>query len=413
MANTTLTASIISKAAIAILDNELVMAKNVFRGYEEDYNVNPNGYKPGATITVRRPADFTVRDGATASSQDVTEGSTSITVDKQKGVDFEFTSSDLTLKIEDLSERVIKPAMVQLANQMDTDLLALYKDVNNWVGTPGQTIDSFNDYNKAATRLNMLAVPLDGRFGALSPTDYGAMVGAQTALYINAAASSAYRAGSLGDVGGVMTGMSQNVPTHTVGALGGTPLVNGGSQNVTYATVKDAYYQNLVTDGWSNSITGVVKAGDVFTIAGVYAVNPVTKATLPYLQQFTVRADANSGASTGPATISIQPPIITSGAFQTCSAAPADNAAITMLGSAATGYAQNLVFRKNAFALVNVPMVSPPGAVDVSRRSYKGLNVRVIPYYDGTNDVSKWRLDVLYGVKTIDPRQAVRVSGTA
>jgi hypothetical protein len=39
--------------------------------------------------------------------------------------------------------------------------------------------------------------------------------------------------------------------------------------------------------------------------------------------------------------------------------------------------------------------------------------VRVIPYYDGPNDVSNWRLDVLYGVKTVDRRLATRLSGSA
>ena len=413
MANTTLTASIIAKEAVMILDNELVAAKKVFRGYQEEFSKDVNGYKVGDTITIRKPTDFTVRDGAVMSAQDVTEGSLTLSVNKRKGVDFAFSSSDLTLKIGELSERVIKPAMIQLANQIDSDVLALYSSVPNWVGTPGQTINSFSDFYKGPERLNEMSVPLDGRCALLSPADEAGMVGAQTALYIQNAASDAYRKGSLGMVGGVDTYMSQNVPTHTVGVATGAPLVNGGAQNTTYALTKDSGTQSLITDGWTNSTTGILKAGDVFTIAGVYAVNTVTKATLPFLKQFVVTADADSGAATGPATLTISPPMITTGAFKTVSAAPADNAAITVVGTGGTGYRQNLVFNKNAFALVTVPLVSPPGAVDVSRQSYKGLNVRVIPVYDGTNDVSSWRLDVLYGTKTIDPRQALRLSGTA
>ena len=179
-----------------------------------------------------------------------------------------------------------------------------------------------------------------------------------------------------------------------------------------YDNVKDSYTQTLVTDGWSSNTTGILRAGDVFTIANVFAVNPVSKETLPFLRQFVVQADVNSGATTGPATLTIAPPIITSGAFQTVSAAPADDAAIAVVGTGNTGYRQNLVFHKNAFALVMVPMVKPPGAVDVARKSHKGISVRVIPVYDGTNDVSSWRLDVLYGVKAIDPRLATRLSGT-
>lgn len=413
MANSTLTASIIAKEAVMILENELVAAKKVFRGYEGDFDKNINGYKIGDTLTIRKPTDFTVRDGAVLSAQDVTEGSTTIVVNKRKGIDFGFSSQDLTLKIGELSERVIKPAMIQLANQIDSDVLALYSSVPSWVGTPGQTINSFSDFYKGPERLNEFGVPMADRTGLLSPADEAGMVGAQTALYIQNAASEAYRKGSLGMVGGVDTYMSQNIPTHTVGVATGTPLVNGGSQNTTYALTKDSGTQSLITDGWTNSTPGILKAGDVFTIAGVYAVNTVTKATLPFLKQFVVTADADSGAATGPATLTISPPMITTGAFKTVSAAPADNAAITVVGTGGTGYRQNLVFNKNAFALVTVPLVSPPGAVDVSRQSYKGMNVRVIPVYDGTNDVSNWRLDVLYGTKAIDPRQALRLSGTA
>lgn len=412
MANAVKTVSMIAKEATMILENELVMAKLVHRGYQEEYGKNPNGYKIGSTITIRKPTDFTVRDGATASNQDVTEGSTTLVVNKQKGIDFQFTSQELALEMNQLSERVIRPAMVQLANQVDRDIMALYSSVPGWVGTPGQTIDSFADFFKGPERLNELAVPMNDRSAILSPADEAAMLGSQTALYIQQAASGAYRDGRLGMIGGVDTYMSQNVPTHTVGVATGTPLVNGASQTSTYASVKDTYTQSLVTDGWTASTTGILKAGDVITIAGVFAVNPVTKATLPFLRQFTVTADADSGATTGPATLTITPPIITSGAFQTASAAPADNAAITVVGTGGTGYRQNMVFHKNAFALVTVPMEAPQGAVNVSRQSYKGINARLVPYYDGTNDVSKWRLDILYGVKAIDPRLAVRLSGT-
>lgn len=413
MANTTLTADIIAAEAITILDNELVMAKQVFRGYENEFDKKVNGYTVGETISIRKPTDFTVRDGAVLSAQDVTEGKTTITVDKRKGIDFKFSSQDLTLKIGDLSERVIKPAMVQLANQVDRDLMALYKDVPNWVGTPGQVVNSYADFAKAPERLDEYAVPMDGRSAVMSPQDHWGLLGSQTALYMQDVAKGAYRKGSLGEIGGVDTFMSQNVPTHTVGVATGTPLVNGASQATTYALTKDTGTQSLVTDGWTSSTTGILKAGDVFTIDGVFAVNPVTKATLPFLKQFTVTADADSGATTGPATLTIAPAMIASGAFQNVSAGPADNAAITVLGTGGTGYRQNLVFAKNAFALVTVPLISPPGAVDVARKSYKGLSVRVIPVYDGTNDESAWRLDILYGTKTLDPRLATRLSGTA
>lgn len=412
MSNTTLTADIIAKAAVSVLENSCVMGNLVYRGYEEEFTKKVNGYDVGETISIKRPNDFTVRDGRVSVPQDVTEGKLTLTVDKFKGVDFKFTSEDLTLQIGDLTERVIKPAMVQLGNQIDRDVHDLYKDVWNWVGTPGQTVNSFADFAKAPERLDLGAVPMDGRHAVLSPTDEYGMLGSQTALYMQDVAKAAYRESNLGRIANVDTYSSQNVQTFTAGTRDNTTPVVKGTQSTTWASTKDTGTMSLDTDGWDASVT--LKQGDVFTIDAVFAVNPVTKATLPHLQQFVVKADVTAnGTTTSSTTLTISPPIITSGAFQTVSAAALDNATITIMGTASTGYSQNLVFRKNAFALVMVPLIKPPGAMDVGRRSYKGFQVRVIPFYDGTNDVSNWRLDVLYGVKTVDPRQATRLSGTS
>jgi hypothetical protein len=404
MSNTTLNADIIAAEALRVLDNNLVMAKQVYRDYESEFNKSVNGYKVGSTVTIRRPTDFTVRDGATADVQDVIEGSTSITVDKQKGVDFRFTSSDLTLKIDDLSDRVIKPAMVQLANQVDKDLMGLYKFVPNWVGTAGNTVDSYADFAKAPQRLDEFAVPQDGRSAVLAPADHWGLLGSQTALYIQDAAKGAYRQGSLGMIGGVDTYMSQNVPSHTVGSdASGTVGASVTASTISYSDVKDSMQQTITTSSVN------LNPGDVFTIADVYSVNPVTKASTGNLKQFTcISYSSNS--------LVFYPAIIWSGAFQnaafTSGVTDLNTKAITAVGTASTAYRQNMVFHKNAFSLVTVPMELPAGAVNPVRKSYKGLSVRMIPYYDGTNDVSNWRLDLLYGVKAIDPRLATRLSGS-
>jgi hypothetical protein len=412
MSNTTLTADIIAKAAVSVLENSCVMGNLVYRGYEEEFSNKVNGYNVGETISIKRPTDFTVRDGRVSVPQDVTEGKFTLTVDKFKGVDFKFTSEDLTLQIGDLTERVIKPAMVQLGNQIDRDVHDLYKDVWNWVGTPGQVVNSFADFAKAPERLDLGAVPMDGRNAVMSPTDEYGMLGSQTALYMQDVAKAAYRESNLGRIANVDTYSSQNVQTFTRGTADNTTPLVKGTQSTTWAASKDTGTMSLDTDGWDTVTT--LKQGDVFTIDAVFAVNPVTKATLPHLQQFVVKADVTAHATTtSSTTLTISPPIITSGAFQTVSAAALNDATITVMGTASTGYSQNLVFRKNAFALVMVPLIKPPGAIDVGRRSYKGFQVRVIPFYDGTNDVSNWRLDVLYGVKTVDARQATRLSGTA
>lgn len=413
MADRTLTADIIAKAALAILDNEFGPLGTLYRAPEEEFSKKVNGYAVGETVSIRRPADFTVRSGAVISTQDVIEGKVALTVDQQKGVDFDFSSTDMTLKVEDLSERVILPAMVSLVNDIAQDVFnEFYKSVYNWVGTAGQVVNSFSDFTKAPQRLDQLAVPQNMRHAVLDPEDYWAMLGNNSGLFVSDVARPALRQGKLGMLGNVETWMSQFTPNHTVGAHGGTPLVDGASQNVTYDTAKDTWTQTLITDGWSTSQD--LKEGDVFTIAGVNAVNPKTKADTGFLQQFVLRADVTTNASAAADTnLTISPPIITSGPHQTVTAAPADNAAITYKGTASTAYSQNLAYHRNSMALAMVPMELPSGAVNPARQSRNGMSVRVIPIYDGTNDVSKWRLDVLYGRKCIDPRIATRFSGTA
>lgn len=415
MTQTTLTASVIAKASLAILENELGFLKRIYRAYEDEYADRVNGYKKGATISIRRPADFTVRSGAVAAMQDVIEGKVDLTVDQQIGVDFQFTSADLALSMTDISERVLKPAMTNIVNTLASDVLTqMYQGTYNWAGTPGELINSFADFYKGPERLNNMAVPIADRAAVLSPADHAALLGSQTSLFIQDAARSAYRDASLGMLGGVDTYMSQVVPTHTTGTRDDTtPTVNGTNQHVTYDTAKNTWSQSLICTAFDSSAT--LKAGDVINIADVYMVNPKTKARTSILQDFVVLSDKT--ASSGDVTLTISPPIIKSGPHQTVAYANGvtdiDTKAITNKGAASTNYLQNMVFHKNAMALAVVPMEMPQGATGGARESYKGISVRVQPFYDGINDISKWRLDLLYGRKLIDPRLVTRLSGTS
>lgn len=412
MSNTSLTASIVAKASVKILENELGMGSRVFRGYNEEFSKNVNGYKVGDTVSIRKPPMFTVRSGAVAATQDVTEGTTTIVVNQQKGIDFKFTSSDLTLKMGDLAERVIKPAMVKLAHEIDLDLLGLYTGVPGWVGTVGSTMNGYASFARATQYLAEWAAPTDSRSLVLSPADRTDVMSNLTGLYIQRSAERAYREGEMGTIDGFDTFTTQNVRTMTAGSrTNGT--VTGAGQNVTYSGAQaNLWTQSLNLAGMGAS--GTIAAGDVFTISSVYRINPVTKERIgTQLQQFTVTTAATADGA-GAVTVTISPPIITSGAFQTVSLASGTSlpsgGTVTWAATASTGYSQNIAFHKNAFALVTVPMQKPSGAVEVARESYNGMSVRVIPGYDIINDESLWRLDILYGVRVIDPRLAVRVA---
>jgi len=417
MANSYKVASVIAKEALPIIENELVMGNKVHRAHESEFSSTVNGYKKGDTITIRRPTDFTVTDGAVMDVQDIVEGSTSLVINQRKHVAFGITSQDMTLKLSDLRERVIRPAAVQLANNVDQALMGLYKYVPNWVGTPGNAVNSYADFAKAPERLDEYAVPMDKRCAVMSPADHWGLLGSQTALYMQDVAKGAYRNAALGMIGGIDTYMAQNVPTHTNGAFAGTVLVDQTltTSTTAYDSVKDTMTQTLHIDGLTGA-TAQLAAGDVFTIADVYAVNPVTKAALPFLKQFTV-VETPSAATSNEVDLTIYPALIWTGAFQnvavTTGVTDLNNKAVTFVGTTATGYRQNMVFHKNAFALAMVPLEVPAGAVDTVRQTKNGISIRVQPVYDGVNDISNWRMDILYGVKAIDPRLATRLSGTA
>jgi hypothetical protein len=412
MANSLITPSIIAKEALVQLENNLVMSNNVHREYKKEF------VKVGDTVSIRKPVKFYAADGATRVNQDVEEANTSITVDSRKHVSWGFNSADLTLTVEDYSERYIKPASIALANVIDRAGHNLYSKVWNHVGTPGTAPANFAAMALAARRMDEMAVGNDMRKAVLNPEAGYAIAGTATALFMNSANTTAYRSGAIGEIAGLETLRSQNVANHTVGIRSGTPLVNGATQNTTYALSKSTNTQSLVTDGWTADQTGILKAGDVFTIAGVKAVNPVPgegttgKLVLPYLQQFTVTADADSGASTGPATLTISPAIIVSGPYQTVDAAPADNAAITVVtGTTVTAYPQNMAFHKNAFALVTCPLELPDGVNFKARETHKGISIRVVKQYDIDADTDVIRLDVLFGWKAIYPDLACRITG--
>lgn len=426
MANTFLTPKVYANVFLKLLKNSVVLPKLVSSEYK-DIVVSPiskGEQKNGTTVYIKRPPMFTVRDGAVASVQDVVEGEISVTIDKQKGVDVEFTSLEETLTIDSLlKSKVMQAKASALANQIDQDLHAETKKFFNWVGTPGTTIDSYADLTKAPQRLDEMGVEMDGRVGILPPADAWAMVGTLSGLYAQEKeARDALTKAKLPMLGNIDWYSTQNASTVTCGTRSGDAKVDGASQNVTYASVKDGNWtQTLNIDNVGNGQT--VTAGEVFTIANVYAVNPLTKAVLPYLQQFTVITGGTSTA-TGTAdnqdlALTISPPIITSGAYQTVDSAPADNAAIQWMGNdtesttASQTYRYGTVFRPEALALVSAKLIMPySGEADFATDPDTGLTVRYWRTSDGTNDTHLHRFDVVYGVKNVDPRRGTRISGT-
>ena len=387
-----LTPSVITKESLMMLENNLVAAKRVNRKFENQF------VKIGSTLTIRKPNRFRVSSGPALQIQDIAEPSTTITINQQKHVDFQFTSQDLTLTIEEFSERYLKPAMAELANQIDYDVLTNFNQVYNEVGTPGTVPANFAALAAVGQRMDEEAAPQDGRTLVLNPAAYWSMAAGLSTLYVRSVAEPALK-GFLAAIANFEIFMDQNIQNQVVGAYAGAGAVNGALQTGS----------SLVTNGWNINITGLLNVGDVITLAGVNAINPKSRATTGSLRNFVVTAAVNSDGA-GNATIPIYPAITTSGAYQTVTGSPAGGAAIVVKGTASSSYAQNVGFVRDCFGLVMVPMEIPGGVDFAARETYKDISIRVIRAYDVNNDVFPCRMDVLYGSTTFYPELGCRLT---
>lgn len=405
MAHTLLTIGMIAKELLMQLENNLVFSKGVRRNYDSYFG--DKSAQIGDTITIKYPNRFRGRSGRVMATEDIKHKSTSLKLDTMFGVDVEFTSQDLALQLGEFSQEYLQPAAVTIANKIDSDGLKLYNQVANAVGVPGTLASDLNTYLIAGALMDEEGVPMDGQRSVLvNPRTQASVVNANKNLF-NPSDDIAkqYKTGNMGMAAGFKWSATQNLHTHQVGPLGGTPLVNGAAQSGS----------TLITDGWTAAAGLRLRKGDSFTIAGVYAVNPHTRISTGQLRIFTVTADSSSDAA-GNIALPIYPAIDASltSAWQNVTAVPADNAAITVLGTSNATSLISLAYHKDAFALGSVDLPLP---VSVGKGAYRvadkasGLSVRVVQGYDITNDIHPTRMDCLYGWKCLYPELAVKIMG--
>lgn len=398
MPNTLLTPQIITREALRLLHNQLTFVGTINRQYDKSFA--KDGAKIGSTLRIRKPVKFTTRTGASINVQDVVETAEDFVIATQKGVDFTFSSVELTLTIDDFSERYLKPAMAQLAADIEADVLSAIKNVYNQVGTAGTTPNSLAVYLEARKMLNKFLAPKDNnRHVCINSEAMAATVDALKGLFQDASSiAQQYKEGIIGRTAGFTFWENELIPVITTGTRTGTIQVNGAGQTGS----------SLALKGLAANAT--IKAGEVFTVAGVYAVHPETKQTYSFLQQFVVTADATADAS-GNVTVSISPAIITSGAYQTVSGSPANNATVTFAGSASTTYPLNIAYHKDAFVFATADLELPQGVHFAARETYDGISMRIIRDYSISDDKFPCRIDVLYGFKCVRPELACRIIG--
>jgi len=404
MSNSILTIDMITRKALEILENNLVITRNVNRQYDDSFAVE--GAKIGSTLRIRLPDRALVTDGAALQVQDDNEQFTTLTVASQKHIGVNFTSAELTMQLDDFAERVLKPRISQLASSVDADVANSYKSIYNSVGTPGTTPSTSLVLLQAQQKLNEGAAVMSPRYATVNPAANAGLVEGMKGLFNPTdTVSRQFKNGmmGMGVLGFEEVNMSQSIKQHTTGtrSTSDTILVNGAVTTEGQSTIS--------LDGGTGSAT--VTVGDVFTIANVFAVNPQTRESTGSLQQFTVTAasTASGGAWTN---IAVSPAMYTpNNALATINAFPADNAAVTFVGAASTQYAQNLVYHKDAITFATADLLLPQGVDMASRQVHNGISLRVVRQYDINNDRLPCRIDVLYGFSAVRPQMAARIWG--
>jgi aspartate 1-decarboxylase len=401
MANSLLTIDMITRKALEILENNLVITRNVNRQYDDSFAVE--GAKIGSTLRIRLPDRALVTDGAALQVQDDNEQFTTLTVNNQKHIGVNFTTAELTMQLDDFAERVLKPRISQLASSIDADVANSFKSIFNTVGTPGTTPGTSLVLLQAQQKLNESAAVMSPRYATVNPAANANLVEGMKGLFNPVdTVSRQFKNGLMGTgvLGYEEINMSQSIKQFTTGSRSGTITVDGTmtAQGSTKITL--------------NGTTGhTLAVGDVFTIANVYAVNPQTRESTGSLQQFVVTA-ANTAAASKFTDVNISPAIYTAAnALATVDSFPVNLAAVTFVGSASTQYPQNLIYHKDAITFATADLMLPQGVDMASRQVHNGISLRIVRQYDINNDRLPCRIDVLYGFSVIRPQMAVRLWG--
>lgn len=400
--------TILSKLAAGWLEDSGQFIKTIDKENPESFS-QVNGYNPGDTINITKPAIFTMGTTAdiTSTIQDIVEPKVPLALTNTRNVAIQLTSAEIAtdLALKSWAKRVLKPAMIALGNGIEAECLTAAKNaVANCVGTQGSTVFDVDTMMSAREiMLKNLAPNDDENYALLNSTAIRSAINANKGLFQQSnEIGKQYLNGEMGRGQGFTYLENNLLPNHT----------NGNDIVFEVRTTVAVEGQSTLVVEALTANTGTVKKGTSFTIAGVNAVHPQTKADLGYLQNFVVTADATADAS-GYATLSVSPAFYTSASLglQNITAFPVDGAAITCLnGGVSTTRTQNLAYNKNAFRFVSVPLVMPGGVAEASQSTVNGITVRVIKDYLPLTDKMIMRVDVLYGFVAVRPEWATKIT---
>ena len=400
MSNTLLTINMITREAVRLWVNTNSFLQHIDTQYDDQFAVT--GAKIGQSLRIRLPNDYTVRTGPVAQIQDTAETSTTLTLATQKGVDVSFNSVERTMSLDDYSKRILAPAVNNLVGAVAADVMSgaepgVSNLVGNFDGAGNLLKPTLETWLNAKALLSLRSAPTDNRKFILDPVTMARTVQNLSGL-LNPATeiSEQYRKGEVYNAIGFDWFEDQTVIKHTTGAYS-SPTVNGGSQTGTTLVV--------------NALSGPLNQGDIIQIAGVNAVNRITKVSTGQLQMFVVTATAAVGATSLSIYPAIVPPVGGSNVqYQTVDASPANGAAITPMTLASSVYRKNIAFCPDAVTMATADLELPKNMQEAARERMDGVSMRMVTGFDIKSDQFITRLDVLYGYLWVRPEWAVAVA---
>lgn len=391
MANSILTPTMVTREILRVLHQKANFLGSINRQYDDSFA--KSGAKIGDSLKIRLPNEYTVRTGKTLDVQDTSETSVTLQVATQKGVDMNFSSAELTLSLDDFSDRIIKPAVNVLVAAVEADALSMRKDIYQQANNTAAAI-TFANVLAGKRKLDESLTPSGDRTALLNCNDSAELVNALKGLFQDdAQLSKQYREGAMGTTAGFDFMQNTHLSTQVRGS--------GASYQLNDGSIADG--DTVVTVGTG---TGTMSAGEIFNITSVYSVHPETKVSTGILKQFVC-------VSLSGTTLTFSPAWQSTGPRQNVDALPVTTAAVTIAGTASTNYGQSLVYHKDAFTFATADLIMPNG-VDFARREVlDGIAIRLVRAYDINNDNMPCRLDILYGYKTIRAQLAARLANLA
>lgn len=374
--------------------------RNVNRQYDDSFA--NEGAKIGNSLRIRRPVEYTSSTGATIATgtgADSVEQNFTLTVSTQRHIPMRFTSEELTMHLDDFSDRIIEPAMARLAAGIEDDALSMVDEVYNTVDA-GTAVSLANVLSVRKKLVDNLANPGPWTFLLNTQANADLVDTLKGLFHDDKEVSKQYREGLMGITGGFEFYENTFLPTFATN-VGGTGDADYDATGTTGKTDIDSMTLSVDTG------SGVIKAGDVFTIATVNRVHPETKQDTGELQQFVVLSPATA---TGSTTLTVSPGAVSSGPRKNVTADPADSDDISFVGSGnAATYNQSIAFDKDAFAWATADLVMPRGLDFASRQSYDGVSMRILRDYAIVKDRLYTRADVLYGYTPLYRQLACRL----